>query len=159
MTIKLPPPESDWYEGMTEKHYDLAVSRAVRAAIEAYKAELAKQEPSHYLALLDEDQRPHQLQTRLHRVGFRTWQDADNFVASERDMNGWRYTIEPLYTHPAPAQQAHRDPLHDDIQSVLFEVEQAVKNGCCPWQIEAAFEAYEAAQRLQQPAHGIRGEK
>jgi hypothetical protein len=62
-------------------------------------------------------------------------------------------------THPAPAHQPLSDPLHDDIQSVLFEVEQAVKNGCCPWQIKAAFEAYEAAQRLQQPAHGIGGEK
>jgi hypothetical protein len=72
--------------------------------------------------------------------------------------NKWEGWI-PLYTHPASAQQANRDPLHDDIQSVLFEVEQAVENGCCPWQIEAAFEAYEAAQRLQQPAHGIGGEK
>ena len=55
------------------------------------------------------------------------------------------------HTHPTPV----REPLHDDIQSVLFEVEQAIENGCCPWQIEAAFEAYEAARRLQEPAHGI----
>ena len=52
--------------------------------------------------------------------------------------------------------QSLSDPLHDDIQSVLFEVEQAIENGCCPWQIEAAFEAYEAARRLQQPGHGIK---
>lgn len=65
----------------------------------------------------------------------------------------------PLYTHPAPQAkpQPFSDPLHDDIQSVLFEVEEAIKNGCCPWQIEAAFEAYEAARRLQPPAHGIQG--
>ena len=54
-----------------------------------------------------------------------------------------------------PAPQAKPAPLHDDIQSVLFEVEQAIRNGACPWQIEAAFEAYEAARRLQQPANGI----
>lgn len=34
------------------------------------------------------------------------------------------------------------------IQSVLFEVEQAIKTGHCPWQIEAAFVAYESARQL-----------
>ena len=56
---------------------------------------------------------------------------------------------------PEQAAQPEKDPLHDDIQSVLFEVEQAIENGSCPWQIEAAFEAYEAARRLQLPDHGI----
>jgi hypothetical protein len=79
----------------------------------------------------------------------------DGFPDSED--GGGPYETRTLYTHPA--QKANRDPLHDDIQSVLFEVEQAVENGCCPWQIEAAFEAYEAAQRLHQPAHGIGSEK
>lgn len=56
---------------------------------------------------------------------------------------------------PEQAAQHKNDPLHDDIQSVLFEVEQAIENGSCPWQIESAFEAYEAARRLQLPAHSI----
>jgi hypothetical protein len=106
------------------------------AAIEAYKQQ-AKQEP----------------------VGRVVWAaDVPNTFKEVR----WSDPFAPpvgtvLYTHPA--QKSNRDPLHDDIQSVLFEVEQAVENGCCPWQIEAAFETYEAAQRLQQPAHGIGGEK
>lgn len=61
------------------------------------------------------------------------------------------------YSNPAQQAKPQPDPLHDDIQSVLFEVEQVIKNGCCPWQVEAAFEAYEAARRLQQPAHDIQG--
>jgi hypothetical protein len=63
-----------------------------------------------------------------------------------------------VYTHPA--QQAKpqplSDPLRDDIQSLLFEINRAIRSGSCPWRIEAAFEAYEAARRLQQPAHGIK---
>lgn len=68
--------------------------------------------------------------------------------------------VDALLAAAQPAPQAKpqplSDPLHNDIQSVLFEVEQAIQNGCCPWQIDAAFEAYEAARRLQQPAHGIK---
>lgn len=42
-------------------------------------------------------------------------------------------------THPVPDECLHR---------VLWEVEQAVENGDCPWHIEAAFGAYEAQRRL-----------
>ena len=31
-----------------------------------------------------------------------------------------------------------------EIYAVLFAVEEAVRNGCAPWDIEAAFEKYEA---------------
>jgi hypothetical protein len=37
---------------------------------------------------------------------------------------------------------------------VLFAVEEAVRNGDCPWQIEEAFDDYEAERRA---AHGIKG--
>ena len=75
-------------------------------------------------------------------------------------VRGYDAAAAPLLARIAEleAQQAAqpvRDSLHDDIQSVLFEVEQAIGNGACPWQIEAAFEAYEAARRLQLPDHGI----
>ena len=85
------------------------------------------------------------------------WLHPTNATCVTTDPTAYARGI-PLYTHPS--QQAKPQPLsdtlHDDIQSVLFEVEQAIENGCCPWQIEAAFEAYEAARRLQQPGHGIK---
>ena len=34
-----------------------------------------------------------------------------------------------------------------DAGNVLFAVEEAIRNGDCPWQIEEAFEEYEAARK------------
>ena len=59
-------------------------------------------EPVHYRALLAEEQRPHQLKTSLHVVGFRDRQACENFIAGEKDMNGWNYTLEELYNRKLP---------------------------------------------------------
>jgi hypothetical protein len=48
-----------------------------------------------------------------------------------------------LYTHSAPAAPV-QEPSPGDI---LFAVEQAIRNGHCPWEIENAFDEYEAERR------------
>ena len=54
--------------------------------------------------------------------------------------------LEPLYTAP-PAQPA---PVQEpSAYGVLFAVEQAAKNGDCPWEIETAFDAYEAERKAK----------
>lgn len=68
-------------------------------------------------------------------------------------MSWWHEPALPvgtkLYTAPVVQQQ------EPDLTSLLFAVEQAVKNGHCPWEIEAAFDEYEAARKAapvaQQP--------
>jgi hypothetical protein len=56
----------------------------------------AQLKTEHWRAVLAKHQRPSQLHTRLHVVGFRDYKACEGFVASERDMNGWHYTIEEL---------------------------------------------------------------
>ena len=46
---------------------------------------------------------------------------------------------------------AQRDALRA-LFGVLFAVEQAVRNGCAPFEVEAAFDEYERAQSTPQPA-------
>lgn len=43
---------------------------------------------------------------------------------------------------PKASFQPEQEPTHE-IYAVLFAVEEAVRNGCAPWDIEAAFEKYE----------------
>ena len=62
--------------------------------------------------------------------------------------DGQRYELRALYTTPQPVE---REP---SAGGVLFAVEQAIQNGDCPWQIEQAFDEYEAER-----AHGIREKK
>lgn len=65
------------------------------------------QEPVHWLAVLAEDQRPHQLNESLHRVGFRKRRSAESWIAEQEDFKGWTYTLVPLYAAPsAPPDQA-----------------------------------------------------
>lgn len=94
-----------WNEGR-ENYTDFAHHMAFHAwqarALSAPTAP-AQAEPVHWRALLDPAQRPHKLQTRHHVVGFTSYKACEEFVASELDMNGWRYTIEPLYNRPACA--------------------------------------------------------
>ena len=55
-------------------------------------------EPVRWHAVLAEHQRPHQTKTGLHDVGFRDYRTAENFAASEKDFNGWEYSVHPLYS-------------------------------------------------------------
>lgn len=64
-------------------------------------------EPARWHALLDDAQRPHQLKTDLHDVGFRDRRMADGWIASELDFKGWRYTLGGLFT--AAQLQAYGD--------------------------------------------------
>jgi len=61
------------------------------------------------------------------------------------------YTEQDLAYQEAKRLQALRTALAQpvpeptqEIYAVLFAVEEAVRNGCAPWDIEAAFEKYEA---------------
>jgi hypothetical protein len=47
------------------------------------------------------------------------------------------------FVEPKTPVQPEQDPTKE-IYAVLFAVEEAVRNGCAPWDIEAAFEKYEA---------------
>lgn len=72
----------------------------------------------------------------------------DVITPAEHARDEGSYTV-PLFAAPVAQQQ------EPDLTSLLFAVEQAVKNGHCPWEIEAAFHEYEAARRAapvaQQP--------
>lgn len=50
------------------------------------------------------------------------------------------------YTAPQPAKPAEQ-PQEPSAGGVLFAVEQAIRNGDCPWQIEQAFDEYEVERR------------
>ena len=55
----------------------------------------------------------------------------------------------PLYTAP-PTQEAckpAKQPQEPSAGGVLFAVEEAIRNGDCPWQIEQAFDEYAAERR------------
>ena len=41
-----------------------------------------------------------------------------------------------------PSDSVEHEP--EGIHAVLFAVEQAVRNGCAPWDVEEAYEKYEA---------------
>lgn len=56
--------------------------------------------PHWWLAVLDHAQRPHQLQTSLHEVACKDRSVAEQFIAEKLDFEGWRYTLQPLYTTP-----------------------------------------------------------
>ena len=47
----------------------------------------------------------------------------------------------------ALAEQPAEQPQEPSAGGVLFAVEQAIRNGDCPWQIEQAFDEYEAERR------------
>lgn len=77
--------------------------RQLRAAIQQAEAKVNEPvNPTHWRAVLSEPQRPHELRKHLHIVLFREWDDAESWVASKLDFEGWQYTLEPLYTRPAP---------------------------------------------------------
>lgn len=50
-------------------------------------------------------------------------------------------------------QPAQQEP---SIGGVLFAVEEAIRNGDCPWQIESAFDEYEAERKAAQQAQPAR---
>jgi hypothetical protein len=47
------------------------------------------------------------------------------------------------FVEPKTPVQQEQEPTQE-IYAVLFAVEEAVRNGCASWDIEAAFEKYEA---------------
>ena len=58
--------------------------------------------------------------------------------------------LSPLSKTPQPAKQ----PQEPSVQGVLFAVEEAIRNGDCPWQIEQAFDDYEA-ERMKDIKEGL----
>ena len=55
-------------------------------------------EPAHWRAVLDAEQVPQQLKRSLHVVGFRDKRAVEGWIAERLDFDGWRYTLEGLYT-------------------------------------------------------------
>lgn len=81
--------------------------RAECNAAQVRVAELEKQEPVHWRALLDPDEIPQQLNRHMHIVGFVTQRAAEYWIAAQLDFDGWHYTLQPLYAAPvAQAGQA-----------------------------------------------------
>lgn len=61
---------------------------------------------------------------------------------SHRESDGTdSMVVQPLYTSPQAAQPLREEP---SPIFVLLAVEESIKNGECPWQIEQAFDEYEA---------------
>ncbi|MDP2074601.1 hypothetical protein [Hydrogenophaga sp.] len=91
-------------------------THAALASTTAQSEPMAREvQPVHWRALLDPAQRPHKLQMHHHVVGFTSLKACEAFVAGELDMNGWRYTIEPLYATPQPAAKpARAEPVARD---------------------------------------------
>ena len=131
-----------------QKEKDLAAAtKPLLERIAALEAKLAQRVPEGYELVAVKGLGP--LVSALDRA------DRKGYLpfALEEEWEGFDYQkVSAAPAKPEQAVQPMKDPLHDDIQSVLFEVEQAIENGVCPWQIESAFEAYEAARRLQLPA-------
>ena len=77
------------------------------------------------------------------------WLDTANFrkkLPTRANKAEWN----PLYTAPQPAKQS-QEP---SVQGVLLAVEEAIRNGDCPWQIEQAFDDYEA-ERMKDIKEGL----
>lgn len=60
------------------------------------------------------------------------------------DSQGYEVEYRDLYTSPQEAQPLREEP---SPISVLLAVEESIKNGECPWQIEQAFDEYEAQRQ------------
>lgn len=73
-------------------------------------------EPVHWRAVLDPEQVPHQLKASMHAVGFRDQQSAESWIAERLDFDGWRYTLEPLYSAP----QAQADARDAEIERAIL---------------------------------------
>lgn len=125
-------------------YYDEKDIRKLREEVAALKGFAA--EPVHFRAVLDADQIPQRLKTSMHVVGFRTWKAADEFVASERDMNGWRYTIEPLYTSPPKAAPLTDDQIVSMVEGMLTKT---------AYNYSVAVQIGIRAARAVEQAHGI----
>ena len=86
------------------KFFGVAVlTRGVGDAALAAPAD-ALAEPVGWNALLDSAQRPHQLNPRLHCVGFHDEKSADSWIVEQLDFGGWRYTKQALYPAPTATQ-------------------------------------------------------
>jgi hypothetical protein len=92
-------------------------------AAQARVAELEKQEPVHWRALLDPSEIPQQLNPHMHVTGFVTQRAAEDWIAAQCDFDGWHYTLEPLYA--APVAQAGQVP---DVLFDGFAVYQALSD-------------------------------
>lgn len=99
---------------------------AIQQAAQATQAEAKTDEPvnpTHWRAVLSEPQRPHELRKHLHTVLFREWDDAESWVASKLDFEGWQYTLEPLYV---TRQLAHATQVEVTDEEIDYAVLQTV---------------------------------
>lgn len=69
-------------------------------------AALESQEPVHWRAVLSTEDVIHEPDPRKHIAGFSSLSAADEWISAKHNIEGWNYSLEPLYAHPAPAQPA-----------------------------------------------------
>lgn len=111
-----------------------------------------RQQAVHWRAVLDPAEVPMQLNPHEHIAGFTDRRKAEDWIAARLCMDGWHYTLEPLYASPPPAQDVSglvealeaivRQYPNPDITHVDYRV-QACK------QAEHALEAYRATLAAQ----------
>jgi hypothetical protein len=111
-----------------------------------------RQQAVHWRAVLDPAEVPMQLNPHEHIAGFTDRRKAEDWIAARLCMDGWHYTLEPLYASPPPAQDGSalvealeaivRQYPNPDITHVDYRV-QACK------QAEHALEAYRATLAAQ----------
>ena len=111
-----------------------------------------RQQAVHWRAVLDPAEVPMQLNPHEHIAGFTDRRKAEDWIAARLCMDGWHYTLEPLYASQPPAQDVSglvealeaivRQYPNPDITHVDYRV-QACK------QAEHALEAYRATLAAQ----------
>ncbi|MCR4508935.1 hypothetical protein NUV66_06425 [Pseudomonas sp. 32.2.56] len=111
-----------------------------------------RQQAVHWRAVLDPAEVPMQLNPHEHIAGFTDRRKAEDWIAARLCMDGWHYTLEPLYATLPPAQDVRglvealeaivRQYPNPDITHVDYRV-QACK------QAEHALEAYRATLAAQ----------
>lgn len=111
-----------------------------------------RQQAVHWRAVLDPAEVPMQLNPHEHIAGFTDRRKAEDWIAARLCMDGWHYTLEPLYASQPPAQDVSglvealeaivRQYPNPDITHVDYRV-QACK------QAEHALEAYRVTLAAQ----------
>ena len=115
--------------------------RKENETLRARLAELEKQEPVHWRALLSAAQQHMDLVPNI--VGFTTFKAAGQFCAETKDFSGWDYTIEPLFAAPvvSPDVEKLKAELEGERAAALNYRNDAIEAGEKCDELLAALEA------------------
>ncbi len=84
---------------------------AVKYSLTAHGEQGERQQAVHWRAVLDPAEVPMQLNPHEHIAGFTDRRKAEDWIAARLCMDGWHYTLEPLYASPPPAQDVSGRPV------------------------------------------------